>query len=484
LTTDTRVHQRVPHAFYLTAIGIAAIVCWILPTRHPLSRDEIGTFWIVKDSLADAVSRSYYWTNWSPYYLIEWPAVHIGGTSEFVMRLPSVAAMALAAFLVFCIGRRLWDEEAGVLAALVFSVMPDIGFAAGDARPYAFTLVALAACTLAILRWIESGSLGDAVAASVLAALTAYGHVVLSLGLVVPALYAVWSRPKSWHLPLAAALTAVLVLPLVAQLRAYMGMGTSHFAGYFPVLDDLWAAIASAQFLATIGVGMLIAFVMRPGLSLRWGLSRSSTVFLASWMIFAPALLFALARTQVASLFLGRYLISTAIPQALLYGALIRAIGPMKARNLIAATVVVVSAVAFVVSAKSFHGEGWKDAMAAVRAEVAGSDMPLVMTSPFVEAESEASMNDPRLKEVLFSPVLAYPAAPRLIRLPYRFDEAYATRIVQTDLVREHDFVLLTNSDALAEWFTRQLANRHPRSNLVGVFRGLRVYRFRIDPGI
>src|SRR4029078_9374789 len=95
-------------------------------------------------------------------------------------------------------------------------------------------------------------------------ALTPYGHVLLGLGLVVPALYAIWSRRRASHLILALALTSIVLVPLPIQLRAYMTMSTTNFAGFSPALDDLWAAIASAQFLGSIGVGVLIAFLLIP----------------------------------------------------------------------------------------------------------------------------------------------------------------------------------------------------------------------------
>jgi len=475
--------SSIPRSLLIAAFAVAVIICWIFPTRNPLSRDEIGTLWIVKDSVADVWSRSYYWTNWSPYYAIEWLAVHAGGNSEFVMRLPSVAAMGLAAFLVYRIGARLWDREAGLLAALVFAVMPDVGFAAGDARPYAFTLVALCAYTWAVLRWIDTGSVREAVVVAALAALTAYGHVLLGLGLVVPALYAIWSRRRASHLILALALTAIVLVPLAIQLRAYMSMSTTHFAGFFPVLDDLWAAIASAQFLASIGVGVLIAFLLIPDIRLRWGMSRPTTAFLVAWGIFTPALLFGLARAHVAQLFLGRYLLSTAIPQALLYGGMIRAVAPTKARALVASTMMVLSVGAFFVSAKSFHGEGWKDAIAAVRAQVGESNIPLVMSSPYVEAQTSENLNDPRIKDVLFAPVIVYPAAERLIRLPYRYDETALKTVADTDLAGENAFVLLTSNTGIAEWFEQRFSSRHIKGTLVGVFRGLVVYRFQMDGG-
>ncbi|HEX7798469.1 MAG TPA: glycosyltransferase family 39 protein [Vicinamibacterales bacterium] len=473
--------ESVPLTVYGVALALAITVCWILPLRNPLSRDETGTYWIVKDGVIDVISRSYYWTNWSPYYLIEWMAVHAGGTSALVMRLPSIAAMCLAAFLLFRIGTRLWDREAGLLAVLVFAVMPAIGFAAGDARPYAFTLVALCAYTWVVLRWIDTGAIEYAILASVFAALTAYGHVLLGVGLVIPAFYAGWSRPKASHLALAAVLTAVLLVPLVIQLRAYMSMGTSHFAGFFPVLDDLWAAIVSAQFLAAIGLGVLFAFLLIPALRMNWAMPRPATAFLVAWGIFTPVLLFALARARLAQLFLDRYLLSTAIPQALLYGGLIRAVAPSKARALVLSTMVVLSAGAFFFSAKSFHGEGWKDAMAAVRAQVGDSNIPLVMSSPFVEARTTEMLTDSRLKDVLFAPVFIYPSGARLIRLPYGYDEPSLKKIADTDLSHENTFVLLTPNTAIPEWLEQRFAERHGKSTLVGVYRGLQVYRFRMD---
>jgi hypothetical protein len=197
--------------------------------------------------------------------------------------------------------------------------------------------------------------------------------------------------------------------------------------------------------------------------------------------MFVPALLFTLARSRVAQLFLDRYLLSTSIPQALLYGGLIRAVAPGRARALVLATLVVLSTGAFFFSAKSFHGEGWKDAMAAVRAQVGDSDIPLVMSSPFVEARTSEMLSDSRLKDVLFAPVFIYPSGTRLIRLPYGYDEASLKKIADTDLSRESTFVLLTPNTAIPEWLEQRFVARHGKSTLVGVYRSLQLYRFRMD---
>src|SRR5262249_62002189 len=124
------------------------------------------------------------------------------------MRWPSAAMMGLALYFVFLVGSRLWDREAGLLAALALAWMPAVALAASVARPYAFTLMTLSGFAWALLRWIDAGRIRDGIAVALFAALTAYGHIILALGLIVPAVYAAWSRPKWTHLIVLSGVTA------------------------------------------------------------------------------------------------------------------------------------------------------------------------------------------------------------------------------------------------------------------------------------
>jgi 4-amino-4-deoxy-L-arabinose transferase-like glycosyltransferase len=117
LTSGTLKSQR---QFCVALIATVIVICWLLPTRDSLWLDETGTYWIVKDSIRSVFERSYYWSNFSPYYLVAWPAVHLGGQNEIVIRLPSIIAMSVATFFVYRIGTRVCEEETGLLAAAVF----------------------------------------------------------------------------------------------------------------------------------------------------------------------------------------------------------------------------------------------------------------------------------------------------------------------------------------------------------------------------
>jgi uncharacterized membrane protein len=69
-------------------------------------------------------------------------AIRIGGQSEFVLRLPALLAAILTAWLLYRIGARLFDQKTGLLAALVFTLSPEIAKSATvNARPQAIALI-------------------------------------------------------------------------------------------------------------------------------------------------------------------------------------------------------------------------------------------------------------------------------------------------------------------------------------------------------
>ena len=86
------------------------------------------------------------------YYLMVWPVVRLGGTSELVTRLPSAVAMAAAAAGVTAIARRLISRRAGLCAGLVFAVLPTVSHQAHNARPYALITAAAVLASYLLIR--------------------------------------------------------------------------------------------------------------------------------------------------------------------------------------------------------------------------------------------------------------------------------------------------------------------------------------------
>ena len=86
------------------------------------------------------------------YYIMVWPLVHVIGAGEFVVRLPSAVATAVAAAAVAAIGRRLISSWAGLMAGLMFAVLPAVTRYAQEARSYAMVIAVAAIASYVLVR--------------------------------------------------------------------------------------------------------------------------------------------------------------------------------------------------------------------------------------------------------------------------------------------------------------------------------------------
>ncbi len=78
----------------------------------------------------------------TPYHLVvrSWAAVF--GTSDLALRGPSIVAMTVAAALVGALAARMFTPGTGVLAGVVFALLPTTAWYAQEAQPYALTVLA------------------------------------------------------------------------------------------------------------------------------------------------------------------------------------------------------------------------------------------------------------------------------------------------------------------------------------------------------
>src|SRR5262249_12543262 len=114
-----------PHSYHkvlLVILFLTVLRLWILPLRSSLWLDETVTYWAACKGIATAVARSHFLPGQQfVHVMLTAFVVRIGGSSEIVLRLPSVIATGFTAWLVFRLGKALFDSEAGILAAIVFT---------------------------------------------------------------------------------------------------------------------------------------------------------------------------------------------------------------------------------------------------------------------------------------------------------------------------------------------------------------------------
>ncbi|MFP3988501.1 glycosyltransferase family 39 protein [Streptomyces sp. E11-3] len=302
--------------FVLPALATLACVLPGIGDRQ-LWRDEHATWWASTLSFGD-LGRLIEQIDvvFTPYYALMHLWIMVAGDSPTALRLPGAVAMAVSAGLVGLIGRRMFAVRTGLLAGLLFAVVPTVTRYGQEARPYAFaTLFALLA-TLLLLRALDKPSLKGWTLYALAIAGAGFGHLVAMsvlaghLGLVVLEKRR-GDRIVHYAFAGAALLGVSITLPMIAQGSGQSGqiawnVTTNEDLVAYP--EELFGSLVTGGVVMGLGLaGLLVA--------------RRYALLLAAWAILPPALTF-LTANQL-HLFLPRYLLFTLPAWALLTSALV-----------------------------------------------------------------------------------------------------------------------------------------------------------------
>ncbi len=262
--------SRVALALAVAPFTLALVLgLWGIRRRGTLWADEAVTYEMAHRDVpqilrtlghADAVHGLYYLLMHGVF------ALRDGG--EAVLRLPSVVAVAVAAVAVTLLGRNLAGPRAGVLAGLVFPLIPAVQRYAQEGRSYALVciLIAWATCLLPAasarpgkLRWTAYAALLlTACLLHELAVLTllAHGAAVFRSGLPHAVI-------RGWGIAAGSVIAGVLPLAAFSATQS----GQVDWIGF----PDPWQ---TAQWVIAALVGLLCARVLGPAGSA--GAGRSS----------------------------------------------------------------------------------------------------------------------------------------------------------------------------------------------------------------
>ncbi len=182
------------------------------------------------------------WEDAAPYHLLGRAWMELIGTSELALRGPCVLAMATAAALVGATAARMFTPGTGVLAGVIFALLPTTVRYAQEAQPYALTLLAAVLAT-----WLLQSAV---------------------------------DRPGPWRLVLYAAAVGLLGLCNVIALLLLVGHGWAVLAfrrevalrwlaaavvGVLPAAGLLWHATQQGTRLAQASSPSLTGLAAMPG---------------------------------------------------------------------------------------------------------------------------------------------------------------------------------------------------------------------------
>ncbi len=266
--------EGAPGKLVTSLLIIMFVRLWLMPLDSSLWLDEIGTYWVTNARFTEIVPRAKLFLQSVPYAAIVWMVRALGGSSEIVLRLPSLLAAGLAVWLLYRLGLEFFDRETAFLAIGIFVGLPSFAFAAGDARPYAFAVLTTVGALWMLVRWLERGRTIDAGCYVLFAAATIYFHYLFATTLVVHAAYALWKWHRGARVPLtalvvAAAAIALLVAPgtiLVVQMardRAF------HSFGRMPGMDSILEALAPPIVLGALLLSGFVGWSLCPTMRLQ-----------------------------------------------------------------------------------------------------------------------------------------------------------------------------------------------------------------------
>ena len=212
----------------------------------------------------------------------------LAGESEFALRMTSVWAGVCVVPLIYVLGRTLWDDRVGLLAAAMTAVNPFYIWHAQEARMYALLVAFSLASVFSFLMLLRRRAWGWWVAYGLLTALSVYTHYYAFLVVAFQGLYALldlaFGRGRSTDLPgrlrplarwaAGLALAGTLYLPWFLSswqvLTAYHGSARSDL----PFLEPAYKS------LLVFGQGQTL-----PQRTALWFLPLWGGLFLGGWAV-------------------------------------------------------------------------------------------------------------------------------------------------------------------------------------------------------
>ncbi|MFE0462845.1 glycosyltransferase family 39 protein [Kitasatospora sp. NPDC058965] len=318
----------------------ARVLGWLLPAlltlalgthdggRPQLWRDELATWSAATRSTGDLFRLLHHVDAVSgTYYLFMHGWIGLFGDSPAVLRLPSALAMAGAAAFVALAGRTQFDARTGLVAGLLFAVLPSVSRYSQEARAYAFAVLAMAAATWLLLRALERpGVLRWLLYALCLSAgglmhmvclLTVAGH----LALVLLRWWHVRDRRMLLGFPLAVLVGLLPVLPVALLGRHQSGRQISWLDR--PDLQsfvDTWHGLFGSAWVSGCVIGLA-------ALPAAWPRGRRPALEIGL-VAGLPVVLNWYASQGQTAYFLDRYLLFTTPAWAVVAGAGLAALRP------------------------------------------------------------------------------------------------------------------------------------------------------------
>jgi len=318
--------MRRPGSTCYAAIILLALVAFVVRAgslnAQSLWRDEVDALRFATAPWAEMLSN-FARPGWNGplYFLLLRGWIALTGTSEYAMRFLSLVFGVLCVPLVHALGRRLFDRQTGLLAALLMTFSPYLTWYGQEVKMYtllpALALLAVYAQKVGLRRAVEGGGWRWWAVQVAATGLAFYSHILAALLIPVQVfLYVAWwpRAPGRWVGPLVILACLILpYLPLVAWQAPLLLQARE--TGFYPyTLVEMTKILLNGWSLGILSWGQPWGTVLMGALAV-WGLvsplfarmeGLRSRFALVCWLV-VPLLIVWLVSLQ-QPLFTDRYL--------------------------------------------------------------------------------------------------------------------------------------------------------------------------------
>ncbi len=475
-TPSTRSFDAANFVFAFALCGAVAI--WFLTIRSAFWLDETISYWEISGGFRQIWSRQD--VSFPAYFYILWATKSLFGSSEVVLRMPSVFAMLAAVYVAYRIARELFSADVAGIVTVVFCLHPIVAYAAVDARPYAFAVLLVNCAILSFLRWIKTNSTRYGILFGVSAAGIFYFHYLF--GVVLPAfpLGFVTLRGRQWKLYAPKLWAAgvpfvVMMLPVIAPLLFLFRTSQTQVYESVPQLSDLLSTAAPGHVLALIFVGLIFTAIMCRKLE------NPSEKFLRTGMVClffaAVPLLFLYDVSMLTSVhvFVARYRLVAVPGVALCWGFLVSCVASKRIRVGFCAALAVLTLSGFsfaTLSMDNAHGYSWKYALQVADKSAAFDKAPLLICSDLTESNFQPMPADVyAATSPAFAPIFYYKVQSPVVPLPRALNEdaiAQINKFLATATPARQRFLVLgyMASEETLRWITERTKDCYVARNL------------------
>ena len=455
----------VPAWLFPALFAGAILAYWMSRISRGFWIDEATAYWIDQGGLAKAWSKleTFPFGQSLLYQYVVSPFLSDGAHKEALLRVPSVAGVLLAAWLLYKLTERIVGPGSGWLAVVPFACTGAIVETATNARPYALGLAVILASFWSLREWVHTGKRSWLALYCASSALVVYFHYLFVLIFLVQTVYLIAAHSSgrlfSWARILAVAFAIVVAaVPLAKQMLTLVGQADKWTSAVRPTAGT-FLSLFPWQVAITVTIGLFLCFVLhRDWFANVFALSADDLILLVAWVLLGPLVMFVAQRTTSLAVFTTRYLIYVFPPCFILLAWCIRQMRNRRAQFALALAVVLNAAL--YVRDVGANTPEWRTPLR-VAQRIAGGGTPILLRSPHADGVGFDWKTEPNPAHHYFAQLGPYPVRNEIIPVPFFVDaaaERYLEQEIERRMAAQRRFCLIANkgSDVLATlpaWF-------------------------------